>query len=272
MLTRRSLLGGVAGGAFLGGNASAASRISNRGDGHDYPIRMRRKVEVLYPSPDGHPNGLEATPEGLWVGEQITDRAHLLDWETGKTLTSYETQSSNTSGIAAGGGYVFMGANGPPILRDRRPHDLEKGGRITKLDAKTGQHVKNYATPSGGGLHGLLWARDSLWITQFRPKAILRANADVRVASSFPTPLERAHGLAWDGAYVWCMFSNDFRVLKFDAETGRIVEAVQLNSHDPDPHGMTWHQGHLYYCDAGIAPGHRNSKSKYAGSIFRIEL
>ena len=155
MLTRRALLGGLAGSTLLAHNASAAApRTLTDSDGHDYPIRMRRKVEVLYQSPDGNPNGLEATPEGLWVGEQITDRAYLLDWETGKPLTSHETQSSNTSGIAAGGGYVFMAANGPPILRDRRPHDLEKGGRIVKLDAKTGKHIKNYKTPNGGGLHG----------------------------------------------------------------------------------------------------------------------
>ena len=273
MLTRRALFGGLAGSALLARNASAAApRTGGDSDGHDYPIRMRRKVEVLYQSPEGNPNGLEATPEGLWVGEQITDRAYLLDWETGKPLTSHETQSSNTSGIAAGGGYVFMAANGPPILRDRRPHDLEKGGRIVKLDAKTGKHIKNYKTPNGGGLHGLLWAQDSVWITQFGPNAILRSDADINVSSSFPIPLERAHGLAWDGKYVWCMFSNDFRVLKFDPENGRIVEAVQLNSHDPDPHGMTWYQGNLYYCDAGVAPGHKDNKSKYAGSICRIEL
>ena len=176
MLTRRALLGGLAGGALIAPNVSAAApRTVSDSDGHDYPLRMRRNVEILYQSPDGNPNGLEATPEGLWVGEQITDRAYLLDWETGRPLTMHETQSSNTSGIAAGGGSVFMAANGPPILRDRRPHDLERGGRIVKLDAKTGKHVKNYTTPNGGGLHGLLWAQDSLWITQFRPNAIVRS-------------------------------------------------------------------------------------------------
>jgi hypothetical protein len=120
---------------------------------------MRRKVDILYQSPDGNPNGLEGKPEGLfWVGEQITDRAYLLDWETGKIiLTSYGTQSSNTSGIAAGNGHLFMAANGPPMLRNRKPHDLEKGGRIVKIDINTGKHVRNYSTPNGGGLHGHLY-------------------------------------------------------------------------------------------------------------------
>ena len=273
MLTRRSLLAGLAAtGSVMGSRASAAAARTFVGSEHQYPIRMRRKVEILYQSPEGHPNGLEATPEGLWVAEQISDRAHLLDWETGKSLTAYDTQSSNTSGLAYGGGYLWMAANGPGLMREKRPHDVEKGGRIVKIDAKTGKHVKNYSTPNGKGLHGLMWHEDSLWITQFGPNKIVRADADLNVQSSFSVPLGRAHGLGWDGDGIWNMFSNDFRVLKFDPVSGQVIEAVQLNSNDPDPHGMTWYQGHLYYCDAGIAPGHNDSKSEFAGSICRIEL
>jgi hypothetical protein len=260
MLTRRALLAAI---------ATAAYAKTQNG----YPIRKRRKVERLFKSPDGNPNGLEATTDGLWVGEQVTDRAHLLDWELGKPLTSYETQSSNTSGIAAGGGYVWMAANGPGQLRPKRPHDVVKGGRIVKVDINTGEHVKNYVTPNGGGLHGLLWTLDSLWITQFGPnKNITRSDADLKVLSSFPVPLGRAHGMGWDGKHLWCMFSNDFRILKFDVSDGRVVEAIQLNHDDPDPHGMTWWKGHLYYCDAGIAPGHKANTSPYAGYICRIHL
>ena len=201
----------------------------------------------------------------------MTDRAHLLDWETGKPLASYETQSSNTSGIAAGGGFVWMAANGPAGVRPARPHDVKKGGRIVKLEIETGRHVKNYRTPNGGGVHGVLWAQDSLWITQFGPnKNVTQTDADLRVQHSFPVPLGRAHGLGWDGAHIWCMFSNDFRILKFDIESGQVLEAIQLNRDDPDPHGMTWWQGSLYYCDAGIAPGHRQNTSPYAGYICKI--
>ena len=252
--------------ALLGAWKAAADETGG------YPIRRRAKVEVLYRSPDGKPNGLEATKDGLWVGEQVTDRAYLLDWETGRPLAKYETQSSNTSGIAAGGGFVFMAANGPALLRPRRPHDIVRGGRIVKLDAKTGEHIINYRTPSGGGVHGLLWAKDSLWITQFGPNKIVKADADLNQYHDFDVPLNRAHGLGWDGEHIWCMFSNDYRALKFDIRTGRVLEAVQLDRSDPDPHGMTWWDGALYYCDAGIAPGHKDNLSKHAGAICRIYM
>ncbi len=253
-------------GVGLGATLAAAK------DGDQYPIRKRRKVEILYHSPDGNPNGLEATEDGLWVGEQITDRAYLLDFETGRPLAMHETQSSNTSGIAAGGGFVFMGANGPARRRPTRVHDVKKGGRIVKLDAASGKHVSNYQTPDGGGLHGLLWARDSLWVTQFNPLKVVQADHNLNTYSDFDLPLGRPHGLGWDGQYIWCMFSNDYLALKFDSRTGRVIEGVRLEKTDPDPHGMTWWNGALYYCDAGIAPGHKDNLSPNAGAICRIEI
>lgn len=238
----------------------------------NYPLRRRRSVEKIWQSPEGNPNGLEATAEGLWVGEQITDRAHLLDWRTGKATASYETHSSNTSGIAASDKYVFMAANGPAFLREKRSTDVAKGGRICKLDIRTGEPVADYPTPNGGGLHGLLWAREALWVTQFSPNKILRSDDSVRIAGEFDAPLGRAHGMGWDGGHLWCMFSNDRRALKFDVTTGAVLEGVQLDATDPDPHGMTWWDGGLWYCDAGIAPGFEDNKSPNAGWICRIHL
>ena len=56
-------------------------------------------------------------------------------------------------------------------------------------------------------------------------------------------------------------------------ETLQPGEAIELvKGEDPDPHGMTWHEGSLYYCDAGIAPGHKDSGSKSAGYICRIHV
>ena len=78
--------------------------------------------------------------------------------------------------------------------------------------------------------------------------------------------------MGWDGSHVWCMFSNDFRILKFDPKTGHVLEAIQLDSDDPDPHGMTWRDGGLLYCDAGIAPGYQQNKSPHAGWICRIHI
>src|SRR6476619_3926189 len=112
----------------------------------DFPSRPA-KVVKLFRSPDGHPNGLETAAEGFWIGEQVTDRAHLVDWN-GKLLHSVETESSNTSGIAFGDGALWMAANGPAVGRSPRPADA-KTGEVVKTDPKNGKTMARYPVPGG---------------------------------------------------------------------------------------------------------------------------
>lgn len=235
-----------------------------------YPIRKPR-VEPLWRSPDAYPNALEATDDGLWVGEQITNVAYLLDWETGKVLRKVPTESTNTSGMAFGGGFLWMAANGPALRRETRPTDA-KTGAILKVDPQTGQTLERHPVPGGGGVHGLNWANNSLWITTLRQKSLTQVDPDFKVLHSIPVTLGRAHGLAWDRDSIWCMFSNDFVIHRLYSKDGRILEAIQLDKSDPDPHGMTLHKGTFYYTDAGIAPGGGDNGSRYAGYICRLHL
>lgn len=257
MLNRRELL------VLLASSAVAAKTV-------DYPVH-RPKVQPLWKSPDGYPNALEATREGLWVGEQITDIAYLLNWRTGKVLRKIPTESSNTSGIAFGGGYLWMGANGPASRRDKRPSDA-KSGEILKIDAKTEKTVARFPMPGGGGVHGLTWVDNSLWITSLKLKKLTRVDADFNILHSIPASLGRAHGLAWDNGSIWSVFSNDFVIQKLDAKTGQIQEAVQLAETDPEPHGMTRHRGEFYYCNAGVGPRDGRNLQVFPGYICRIIL
>ena len=147
------------------------------GGGAPHPTVRKTKTTTLFKSPEGYPNAIAVAPEGLWIGEQKTDNACLVDWK-GKLLKTVKTESKNTSGMAVGGGYIWM---------------------------VTGNE-------QGAGL------------------------------------------------------------IKYDAETGRPLETVQFAESDPDPHGLAWHDGALYSCDAGIHPGWPENKSPTHGYIFRIEL
>ena len=256
MQTRREFLGTVAAGMFALG---------------DYPVHHPR-VEVLWRSPDGHPNALEATEEGLWVGEQVTDNAYLLDWATGRVLQKVETESSNTSGIAYGGGFLWMAANGKALWRKPKPADATTGA-VLKVDPKTGKTVERYSIPGGGGVHGLLWAENFLWVTTLALKSLTQVDVNFRTLRSIHVPLDRAHGLAWDQGSIWCVFTNDYQILRLDAANGHILEAVQLKKgFDPDPHGMDRYQGTFYYCDAGIGSGGIDNGSKHAGYICKFRL
>ena len=258
MLNRRELLSSFAGAAVV---------FRSR----DYPIRTPR-VEPLWKSPEGFPNALEASKAGLWMAEQISDVAYLLDWETGKVIRKVPTESSNTSGMAFGGGFLWMAANGAGFRREPRPTDT-KTREIIKVDAKTGSTVARYPVPGGGGVHGLTWADHSLWITTLQDNSLTRVDKDFNILHTIPVTLDRAHGLAAQGKSIWCVFSDDYVIQRLDSRDGTILEAIQLKKGlDPDPHGMTRHKGTFYYCDAGIAPGGVDNGSKYAGYICRIHL
>jgi streptogramin lyase len=251
---------------FLGALASAALAAESRVPTH------KAKPVRLFKSPDGHPNALEATPEGLWVGEQVTDRAYLLDWKTGAVLKKVDTESSNTSGIAYGGGYLWMAANGAALGRLLHPHEL-KTGRIVQVDPETGRTVKVHPTLDGGGCHGLVFADGSLWMTCFKWNVIARVNPKTfELQGKFPLQHTRPHGLAWDSDGMWVGYSNDFVFLKQDVKDGHVLEAVTIEKGgELDPHGMDIYQGTMYVTDAGISPGGVESESPGTGYIYRLE-
>src|ERR1019366_6283121 len=117
---RREIIGAGLGLGLLGARAINAQQ-SNVGSGSDFlnqspraaqpkpPVRQG-KITRLFKSPEGYPNAMSATPDGWLLGEQKTDHACLVNWD-GKLLKTVKTEAKNTSGIAFGGGYIWMCAN-----------------------------------------------------------------------------------------------------------------------------------------------------------------
>jgi hypothetical protein len=232
------------------------------------------------------------TPEGLWIGEQklsggaarqynlpepkdLTECAWLVDWN-GKVLRTVKTQSRNTSGMAVGGGYVWMVANAAP-----------QGVFQVDMNSEQISHRQIPLGPAnnGGGSHGALYQDDKLWI------ASLRLRGNIRVDPKTWTPefmipfyqapdRNRYHGIAWDNGYVWQVVGNDCNrhseykpcLVRHEASTGRVVEVVDFLPDSADPHGLAIHDGKFISCDAGIHPNWPNNDSPSAGWIFQIEL
>ena len=152
----------------------------------------------------------------MWIGEQITDRAYLVDWTTGKVIKKVDTESSNTSGIAYGGGFLWMAANGKAIDRNPKPTDA-KSGEVIKVDPATGKTVARYPNPDGGGLHGLLYHEGTIWMTCFKWKVLAQVDAkDFKVIRKVPVHLDRSHGLAWDPPGIWVVHSTDYVIQKLN--------------------------------------------------------
>ena len=271
MTTRRAFLGILGAGLAAAprslaqppGQRGAAPAGEGRGQS-EVPVR-KVKTTPLFKSPEGYPNAIAVAPDGLWIAEQKTDNAHLVDWN-GKVLKTVKTESKNTSGMGFGGGYIWMAANAAP-----------QGIFQTDLSSKTISHRQIPLGPreNGGGCHGVEYVNGKLWIAALRLRGILRVDAKTwEPELLIPYSMPRAHGVAWDGQAIWMVTGNErgAGVIKYEADTGRTLEIAQFAETDCDPHGLAWHNGVLYSCDAGIHPGWPENKSPTHSYIFRIDF
>jgi hypothetical protein len=231
-------------------------------EGGEKPVPTRQaKVERLFKAPDIHPNALESAPDGLWIGDQVSERVFKVDWQTGKVLHELQTESHNTSGLAVGGGYLWLNANGGVSGR-RPPRPADKPfGEIVQADLKSGKTINVIRPPWRGGVHGITWNEQTrtLWSVALNISALaeLDPNDKLRVLRIIPVKGDRPHGLDFDNGTIWCLFAGDRLIQKLDPDSGKVLEIVKLSpTADPDPHGMCIHDGYMYYCDAGLtAPG-----------------
>jgi hypothetical protein len=263
-LQRRTFLGAL--GCGLAGVRIAGGQTTRGADGAAAHIPVRKvKTTPLFKSPEGYPNAIAATADGLWIAEQKTDNAHLVDWN-GKVLKTVKTESKNTSGMGIGGGYIWMGANAAP-----------EGIFQTDLGSKTVSHRQIPLGPreNGGGCHGVEYVDGKLWIAALRLRGILRVDAKTwQPELLIPYAVPRAHGVASDKDAIWMVTGTErgAGLIKYDIETGRTLETAEFAESDCDPHGLAWHDGVLYSCDAGIHPGWTENKSPTHGYIFKIDV
>src|SRR4051794_38370141 len=100
--------------AFMG--AAFAARVNSYAQGTvaavAAPPTRTAKVEKLFKAPDSHPNALETADDGLWIGDQVSERIFRVDWKSGKMLHEVQSEAHNTSGLAVGGGYLWIACNG----------------------------------------------------------------------------------------------------------------------------------------------------------------
>ncbi len=160
----------------------------------------------------------------------MTSRRRLNSLSRSRWRSSGATESSNTSGLAFGGGYLWIAANGTALRRDPRPGDPETG-RVIKIDDRTKGDPGSIPDPRrrwrarfdlGPGLavgHHTVASKPDPGRCQLH-----------NLHHSIPVTLNRAHGLAWDSDFIWCVFSNDYVIQRLAARDGRILEAVPIET------------------------------------------
>jgi streptogramin lyase len=249
-------------------------------------IRTRQagKPQIVFKSPGPQPNGLQATPDGLWIIDQADGSvAALVDYADGKVLRSFKTDTVRPSGITFDGEAIWIGSTfsyenvrcdartGVVLERHPTPGSTtysmagDPAPQRSPLAGTPMQQTRPAAAGQGQpqllrlaqtpstrfqGAHGQEWRDGKLWTTSTSSRSIFCIDPKTWVVEKrLQAPGPRPHGLAWEGRYLWHGDSDYKAFFKFDTDTGEIVEKIQLAPDDPLPHGMTIREGTLWYCD-----------------------
>jgi len=214
------------------------------------PFKIAR-VEKRFKSPGAQPNGLQAAADGLWCIDQVNNRVYRQDFETGEIVFEAQTDTVHSSGVAIGGGFLWIAST--------------YEAKIAKLDPASGKTIAKYDSPGAGvvawregfadaqvtGAHGLEWRAGKLYVAS-PPSQMIHVMDPERweELGRFRTPGLRVHGLAWaaDGR-LWAADTSAGAVSLLDTEEGRVWQVIRVEA-PVEVHGLTIHQGTLWYCDA----------------------
>lgn len=171
---------------------------------------MKLTLSHVFDAPGPHPNGLQASTEGLWILDQGDNRISLHDYRDGATLRIFDSDSDRGSGITHSGVHLWVSST----------YSCE----TLKIDPGSGRTLKRYATPGAKktGAHGLEWRDGELWMSSPPDATIYRMDPDAwTVLQSFPAPGDRPHGIAWDNGRLWCVETNHRALFLYDPDTAR---------------------------------------------------
>jgi streptogramin lyase len=196
-------------------------------------------VRDVFKGPGPKANGLQARPEGLWICDQGDDRMYLVDYADGAVITSFDTPGRNFSGCA-------FGAGGPWGAANVRPSTLYR------FNPANGQCLQAIVLPEpmAGGVHGIEYAEDALWVTRPGLKIIQKLDPKTgELLHQIPFPATRSHGLYWEDGAIVCVETNNHVVYHLDPKDGRVLDEWRIDGFEP--HGMTKDAaGRIWVCDA----------------------
>jgi streptogramin lyase len=207
----------------------------------------------------------QASDGSLWIGSTYSREIFRVDSTTGKTIERHFTP---------GAGIIYKMASDPPqrsspLAKSRQQQNSQESGEGRQEGRGAGRgrgqgnpagvggfqmgEVLGGAAP-GTGAHGQEWRDGKLWFATPPARSVYCIDPKTWVVQTkFATAANRPHGIGWEGKYLWVTDSNLNAFFKHDPETGEMLEKIQLADSDPLPHGMSIHNGWMWYCDdAGV--------------------
>ena len=209
---------------------------------------MEVKIEKVFDFPGLQPNGMQATEEGIWFLDQVSNQAILVSY-VGEALKAIDTDSKHGSGITVDGTNLWLASTLAPMRIEAA------GPAILKVDPASGKTLASYTAAGAqqSGAHGLEWRDGKLWMAVPPSATIYQLDPEnnLAVLHSFPAPGSRPHGLAWQEDDLWCVETNYRAFYRLNLNDGSTIEKIEIPEPHPEPHGMTRWDDCFWYCDAG---------------------
>lgn len=197
------------------------------------------EITHAFDAPGPHPNGMQATSEGIWILDQETNQADLVSF-SGEPIKTLVTASDKGSGITDAGAALWLAST--------------YSREILRVDRQTGETLQRFDTPGANvtGAHGLEMRDGRLWMAVPPSATIYQVDVEkgFEVVHSIPAPGKRPHGIAWEDRDLWCVETSHRAIYRMDASDGAIHERIEISEQYPEPHGMTMWNRDFWYCDA----------------------
>ncbi len=216
------------------------------------PARAAGKVEIVFRSPGPHPNGLQATDEGLWIIDQSEgSKAYLVSYADGRMLRSFPTETDRSSGITFDGTSLWIGST--------------YNRQIVRVDAHSGKTMEKHFTPGAGVIYKMVGdppARTSPLVTLKsappRPKVQPIAKPAQQSVGGFQAgavlgaeaPGTGAHGQEWRDGFLWMAVPPSREVYKIDPKTWTVHKKFPTAANRP--HGIGWEGRYLWVTDSNL--------------------
>ena len=197
------------------------------------------------------PSGLTVDADNvMWINSSDNSMIFKCDHQQGKILAKYWAPGAGRTYRMKGDAKPFNSSLPPAFPRPEAPAAATKksGGRP---QLPYGQ-LPMEATSGAGGLGGQgMEHRDGLLYisTMASRRVYVLEPKEWEVQAMWQVAGNRSHGVGWEGDTLWVADTNLRSFFRHDRKTGNIVEKVELTEKDPAIHGVTVHDGRMWYCD-----------------------
>jgi hypothetical protein len=196
------------------------------------------------------PSGLTVDADDvMWINSSDNSMIFKCDHHEGKILAKYWAPGAGRTFRVKGDAKPAGSTLPPAFPRPEAPPGTSS--RRSAVALAYGQLPMDATSGAGGlGGQGMEYRDGLLYISTMASRRVYVLEPKAwEVQAMWQVAGNRSHGVGWEGDTLWVADTNLRAFFRHDMKSGEIVEKIQLTEKDPTIHGVTVHDGRIWYCD-----------------------